>query len=327
MIGSAIRLFALGSAALFSCIGTMAAHDYPKRAVIIIAPYAAGGPTDTLARILAEGMSLSLGQAVIVENMAGAAGSIGVERVVRAPADGYTLNIGNWGTNVINGAVRKLKYDLLTDLEPVALLATNPHLIVSRSSVPAHNLAELITWVRANQNKVSSGHSGAGSGSHISGLYFQRRTGTEFPFAAYRGAGPILQSLMAGHIDLFFDQVSNSLPYLATGKIRAYAVAGNTRLSVAPDIPTVDEAGLPGFYVSIWHALWVPKGTPQAVIARLNEAVVAALADPVVRKRLADLGQEIPPREQQTPEALRAHQKAEIEKWWPIIKAYNIRAH
>ena len=302
------------------------AQSYPSRPITMIAPYAAGGPTDTLARILAEHMTRSLGP-VIVENVPGAAGGIGVGRVARAKADGYTLIIGNWGTNVVNGAVHKLKYDLLADFEPVSLLASNPHVIVSRSSVPANDLKELIAWVKANQDKVSSGHSGVGSGSHISGLYFQQKTDTRFPFAAHRGAGPILQALMAGHIDLFFDQVSNSLPYLASGKIRAYAVAARSRLPAAPDIPTVDEAGLPGFYISIWHALWVPKGTSSDVVAKLNAAVVDALADPSVRKRLADLGQDIPPREQQTPEALRAYQTAEIEKWWPIIKAYNIGVH
>ena len=305
-------------------IALASTQTFPSGPITIVAPYAAGGPTDTLARIIAEGMARSLGYPVIVENLPGAAGSIGVARVVRAKPDGHTLNIGNWGTNVVNGAVRKLKYDLLADLEPISLLANNPHMIVSRSSVPAADLAQLIAWVRANPDKVSSGHSGAGSGSHISGLYFQRETGTRFPFAAYRGAGPILQSLMAGHIDVFFDQVSNSLPYLSTGKIRAYAVAAKSRVAAAPDIPTTDEAGLPGFHVSIWHALWAPKGTSRDVIAKLNAAVVQTLSDPAIRKRLGELGQEIPEREQQTPEALRAFQKAEIEKWWPIIKAYDI---
>lgn len=304
-----------------------AAQSYPMRPVIIIAPYAAGGPTDTLARVLSQRMARSLGQSVIVENVVGAAGSIGVERVVRAAPDGYTVNIGNWGTNVLNGVVHKLKYDLLRDLEPVSLLATNPHLIVSRSTVPARNLDELIAWVRANQDKISSGHSGAGSGSHISGLFFQRLTGTNFPFVAHRGAGPILQSLMAGHIDLFFDQASNTLPHLSSGKIRVHAVAAKTRLEASPDIPTVDEAGLQGFYMAIWHGLWVPKGTPKDVIAKLNAAVVETLIDPAVRKRLAELGQEIPRPEMLTPEALRIHQKSEIEKWRPIIASFNLGGH
>ena len=238
--------------------------------------------------------------------------------------DGHTAIIGNWGTHVVNGAVQTLQHDLLKDFEPVGLIATNPHVIVSRSTVPATDLKELIAWVKENQDKLTAANSGTGSPSHISGLYFQSKTGTRFPFVPYRGSGPALQDLVAGQIDLYFDQVSNSLPHIRGGRIKAYAVASSSRLAAAPDIPTVNEAGLPGFYISVWHAIWVPKGTPKDVVAKLNASIASALRDSGVRQRLADLGQDIVPDDQQTPEALGAYQKAEIEKWWPIIKAEKL---
>ena len=315
---------ALGSALLaFKC--AEAQSTYPSRPISMIVPFAAGGPTDTLARIMAQHLNVSLGQPVVIENVTGAAGAIAVGRVARAAPDGYTLGIGNWGTHVINGAVMALQYDLLKDFEPVALIASNPLLIVTKNGVPAKDLTGLIAWLKANGDKASAGTSGAGAPSHIAGVLFQRQTGTSFQFVPYRGAAPVLQDLMAGQIDLMFDQVSNSVPHVRSGKIKAYAVAAKTRSTAAADIPTVDEAGLPEYYVSVWHALWVPKGTPRDVIAKLNAAVADALANSVVRGRFADLGQEIPPRDQQTPEALGAYHKAEIEKWWPVVKAANIK--
>ena len=298
---------------------------YPNRQISLVVPFAAGGPTDTLARIIGERMGRTLGQTVVVENTSGAAGSIGVGRVARAPADGYTVGIGHWSTHVVNGAIYNLQYDLLKDFEPVALIASNPQLVVARTAVPARDLRELTAWVKANQGRISVGTAGVGAASHIGGLYYQNIIGAKLQFVPYRGTGPALQDLMAGHLDLMFDQASNALPHVRGGKIRAFAVTSKTRIPAAPDVPTVDEAGLNGLYIAIWHGIWVPRGTPKEVIARLNAAVVETLADPAVRQRLADLGQEIPSREQQTPEALGAYHKAEIDKWWPLIKAEGIK--
>jgi tripartite-type tricarboxylate transporter receptor subunit TctC len=302
-----------------------AAQTYPTRQITMVVPFAAGGPTDTIARIVAEGMRQSLGQTVIIENTTGAAGSLGVGRVARAAPDGYTIGIGHWSTHVVNAAVYPLQYDVLNDFEPISLIANNPQVIVSKNAVPAKDLKELIAWIKASGDKVTQGTAGAGSASHIAGIYFQKLTGTTFRFIPYRGAGPVMQDMLAGNIDLNFDQAANSLPQVRAGQIRAYAVTAKTRLAAAPDIPTVDEAGVPGFYIAVWHGLWAPKKTPPAIMAKLVAATRAALANPLVQKRLADLGQEIPSLEQQTPEALRAHHKAELDKWVPLIKAANIK--
>jgi tripartite-type tricarboxylate transporter receptor subunit TctC len=302
------------------------AQAFPARPVTVVVPFAAGGPTDTLARVMADRMKGSLGQPVIVENIPGAAGSIGVGRVARSAPDGYTIGIGQWDTHVLNGAIHRLEYDLLKDFDPISLLPSNPQLIVAKKSMPADDLKGLIAWLRANPDKASQGTAGAGSAAHISGAYFQNVTGTRFQFIPYRGAAPAMQNLIAGQIDLMFDQASNSLPHVRGETIRAYAVTAKSRLASASSIPTVDEAGLPGFYISIWRGFWAPKGTPREVVMTLNAAVVDALADGNVKKRVADLGQDIPPRDQQTPEGLSALQKAEIEKWWPIVKAAGIKA-
>ncbi len=301
------------------------AQAYPSRPLTMVVPFAAGGPTDTIGRIMGERMRASLGQTVIIENVTGAAGSIGVGRVARAAPDGYTVGIGHWSTHVVNGAIYQLPYDVLNDFEPISLVAANAQLAVVRKSLPANNLKELIDWLKANPDKASQGTAGAGSASHVSGAYFQKATGTRFQFVPYRGTGPAMQDLVAGQIDLMFDQAANSLPQVRNGNVKAFAVTAKSRLPSAPDIPTMDEAGMPGFYISVWHALWTPKGTPKDINAKLTAAVVEALADPAVRRRLEELGQDIPPRDQQTPEVLLAHHKAEIEKWWPIIKAANIK--
>jgi len=301
------------------------AQTYPTRPINMVVPFAAGGPTDTIARILAEGMRQSLGQTVIIENTTGAAGSIGVGRVARATPDGYTIGIGHWSTHVVNPAVYPLQYDVLSDFEPISLVANNPQLVVSKNAVPAKDMKELIAWIKQNGEHATQGTAGAGSASHIAGLYFQKLTGTTFRFIPYRGAAPVMQDMLAGHIDLNFDQAANSLPQVRAGQIRAYAVTAKTRLAAAPDIPTVDEAGVPGFYIAVWHGLWAPKDTPKDVMAKLVDATRAALANPLVQKRLTELGQELPALEQQSPEALRAYHKAELDKWTPIIKAANIK--
>ncbi|MBI4274113.1 MAG: tripartite tricarboxylate transporter substrate binding protein BugD [Rhizobiales bacterium] len=318
-------LFATVFALMLQGAGSATAQVYPSRPITIVVPFSAGGPTDALARTLGERMRAALGQPIIIENVTGAGGTIGVSRAVHAAPDGYTVSIGHLGTHVVNGAIYPLQFDLLKDFAPIALIASNPMMIVTKNAVPATNLKELIAWLKANQSKITAGTAGVGSGSHFSAVYFQKLAGVQLQFVPYRGTGPALLDLVAGQIDLIVDQASNSMVQVQGGKIRAYAITTDKRLAAAPSIPTVDEAGLPGFHVALWSGLWVPKGTPPDVIAKLNAAVMEALADAAVRKRFADVGLEIPPREQQTPQALGAHHRAEVEKWWPIIKAANIK--
>jgi tripartite-type tricarboxylate transporter receptor subunit TctC len=316
---------AAGTVALPAVSRIASAQAYPTRPMTMIVPYAAGGPTDTIARIMAERMRTSLGQIVLVENVTGAAGTIGVGRVARAAPDGYTISIGHWGTHVVNGAIYELPYHVFNDFEPVSLIASNPQLIVARKGVPATDLQGLIAWLKTNTATATQGTAGPGSASHVSGVYLQSLTDARFQFVPYRGAGPAMQDLVAGQIDFMIDQAANSLPQLRSGTIKGYAVTDKVRLAAAPEIPTVDEAGVPGLHISLWHAIWMPKKTPKEIIAKLNIAIVDALADTGVRKRLADLGQELPPREQQTPQALSAYHKQEIDKWWPIIKSAKVK--
>ena len=303
------------------------AEAYPARPITMIVPFPAGGPTDVIARMIAEHMRTSLGQSVVVENTGGAAnGSIGIGRLVRSAPDGYTLGIGHWSSNVVNGVIYDLPYDLVRDLEPIALVSTNPLILVGKNNLEAKTLPNLLALLRANPDKVLLGTAGVGSPPHVAGAFFQTLTQTKFRFVHYRGGAPAMQDLLGGQIDLLIPQPPIALPLVSEGKIRAYAVTAKSRLSVAPEIPTAEEAGAPGFNLSVWHGLWVPRDTPKAAIAKLNAAVGDALAAPAVKKALADIGQDIPAREEQTPEALGAFQKAEIEKWWPIIKAANIKA-
>jgi tripartite-type tricarboxylate transporter receptor subunit TctC len=303
-----------------------AAQTYPSRAITMIVPLAPGGSTDVIARIMAEGMRSALGQTVVVENTTGAGGTIGVGRLARATPDGYTFGIGQWGTNVANGAVHNLQYDLLKDFEPIALISTQPFLIVARKTMPADNLKDLIAWLKTNSSKASQGNSGIGTPSHVGGIFFQNAIGARFAMVPYRSAGQSIQDLVAGNIDVLLDTPAVSLPQLRNGNIKAYAVTAKQRLATAPEIPTTDEAGLPGFYFSFWHAFWAPRGTPKDIVARLNDAVLRSLADKGLRQKLIDSSQDIFPPEQLTPQALGAFQKAEIDKWWPIIKAAGIKA-
>jgi len=312
--------------ALLAGMGGAAAQTFPSRPITLVVAFAAGGSGDTIARILADHMRTQLGQTIVVENVGGAAGSIGVGRVARAAPDGYTIVAGNWPTHVLNGAIYSLNYDVLKDFEPISLVATESIVIVGRKDFPAAGLKDLIAWLRANPDKASAGTVGPGSVGHIVGLFFQKETGTRFTFVPYRGVGPAIQDMIAGQIDIMFDTSANSLPQVRSGNVKAFAVTSKARLAAAPDIPTVDEAGLPGFHISNWRGLWAPKGTPRDVITKLNAAARSALGDPTVRKRLGDLGQELFPPDQLTPEALGTLQAAEIAKWWPIIKAANIKA-
>jgi tripartite-type tricarboxylate transporter receptor subunit TctC len=305
--------------------GVAVAQNFPSRPVTIIVPFSAGGPSDAMARILAERMKVTLGETVLVENVTGAGGSVGVSRAVRSPPDGYTISFGHLGTHVANGAIYKLGYDLVTDLEPVALLPSNPMIIVSKKAVPANSLKEFLAWLKAQPSPPTAGTAGAGSGSHIAGLYFENVAGIQLQYVPYRGTGPAMNDLVAGQIDLIVDQTSNSLPQVRAGNIRAYAITDSKRVESASDIPTVDEAGLPGFHMTLWSGLWVPKDTPKDVVAKLNAAAVDALNDPAVRKQLENLGLQMPPKDKLVPEALGAWQKAEIAKWWPMIKAAKVK--
>jgi tripartite-type tricarboxylate transporter receptor subunit TctC len=306
--------------------GPAAAQAYPTRPITMIVPFPAGGATDTLARFLGEKMRAILGQSIIIENVAGAAGSIGVGRAVRSAPDGYTLSIGTSTTHMLTGGLYALQFDLLKDLEPVIQIGSEPLLIVGKKSLPADDLKGLIAWLKANPDKASVGIAGVGATGHLTGISFQRETRTKFQFVPYRGNAPAMQDLLAGQIDFMIEPSSNFKSLVGAGSVKPFAITGRTRLPSSPGIPTADEAGLPGFFASLWYGLWVPKDTPKEIIARINAVMVQVLADPSVKERFAELGIQITPLDQQSPEALRAFQKAEAERWWPIIKASNLKA-
>jgi tripartite-type tricarboxylate transporter receptor subunit TctC len=314
-----------GAAALPAILRTASAQAYPARPITMIVPFAAGGPTDVIGRVMAERMRQSLGQTVIVENTTGAGGTAGAGRLARSAPDGYTIGIGQNGSHVITGATyANLPYDLLKDFEPLTLLCITPFMVVAKKTVPPNDLKSFIAWLKDNPNKTV-GTAGQGSISHVCGLIFQQATQTQLQFVPYRGIAPAMQDVVAGNLDMIISDPVATLQQARAGNIKAYAVCDPKRLPTAPEFPTVDEAGLPGYHVALWHGLWMPRGTPKPIMDKLHAAAVEALADPAVRSKLEALGQDIYPRDRQTPDALRAQQKSEIEKWWPIIKAGNIK--
>src|SRR5215469_6691597 len=318
---AALFAVALGVALIRPC----AVEDYPSRPITMIVPFPAGGATDTVARFLGEKMRAVLGQPIVIENVGGAAGSIGVGRAVRSAPDGYTLSIGTSTTHMLTGGLYNLPFDLLKDLEPVILIGNEPLMLIGKKDFPADDLKGLIVWLKDHPGKASVGIAGVGATGHLAGISFQKATGTKFEFVPYRGNGPALQDLLGGQIDFMMEPSSNFRSQLGTGNLKPFAVTGHTRLPSAPNIPTVDEAGVPGFFASLWYGLWVPKGTSKDIIAKLNATMTQVLFDPQVRQRFADLGIQMTPIDQQSPEALRAYQKAEAGRWWPIIKAANIK--
>jgi tripartite-type tricarboxylate transporter receptor subunit TctC len=328
-MGLARRRFlhlAAATAALPAVSRLAQAQPYPAKPITIIVPYLANGPADGLARPLADRMGSALGQTVVIDNVPGESGTIGVARAVRTAPDGYNLSFGHVGSHVINGAIFPLAFDLRTDFEPIALLPSNALTISARKGFPADNLQELIVWLKANPGKATTASAGAGSGTHVNAIYFQNHTGTQLQFVTHKSVQTAIKALIAGELDLLFDQASNSLPHLRSGAIKAYAVTSKERSPSVPDIPSTDEAGLPGFHSTTWYGLWAPKGTPRDIIVRLNTAVTQALNDAALIKRLNEQGLDMPPRDQATPEAFGAFHRAEIEKWWALIKAAGIKA-
>jgi tripartite-type tricarboxylate transporter receptor subunit TctC len=317
--------FAAAIAVAVGVGGIAHAQGYPSHPITMIVPFPAGGPTDTLARILSERMRVSLGQPVIIETVTGAGASIGVARAAQAVPDGYTLSIGNWTSHVGAGAIYPAAHDAVLELQPVSRISATPLMIIGKNALPPKNARELIAWLKADPGKASAATVGAGSAAHVCLLYFQQKTGTSFQLVPYRGGAPVMQDLVAGQIDMFCAEASQTLSFVRSGAIRAFAVMSKERWPAAPEVPTMDEVGVPGMYISFWNGLWVPKGTPSEIVDKLNGAVVDALADPAVRQRLTELGHVIATREEQTPQALGAFHKAEIETWWPIIKAANIK--
>jgi len=299
---------------------------YPSHPVKIIIPAPTGGPGGVLAHLLSEPLGRALKQPVVIEFVPGANGTIGASRVAAAAPDGYTVLLSNWNTQLAASAFYPVKYDVQTDFEPIAMLAISRLWLVARRDFPAKDAGELINWLRANPNKASTAFVGAGSAAHVCGIHFQNLTQTQLQFVFYRGGGPAYQDLVGGHVDLMCAETTATLPLVRAGQIKAYALMARKRWAEAPDVPTMDEIGVPSLYMPWWQGLWAPKGTPRDIVARLDDAIVGALIDPVVVQRFKELGLELPPRAQQTPEGLGAYHREEIGKWWPIIKAMNIKA-
>jgi tripartite-type tricarboxylate transporter receptor subunit TctC len=301
------------------------ADSYPSKPITLIVPFPAGGPTDTIARLMSEHMRNTLGQSILVETVTGAGATIGVGRVVNAPPDGYTIIVGNWSSHVGSPAIYPVSWNPLNDLTPIVRLPVSSLMIVGRESLPAKDAKELIAWLKANPDKASAASVGAGSGAHVCGLYFGQKTETKFQFVFYRGGAPAMQDMLAGTIDIMCAEASQTLAHVTAHKMKAFAVMGRKRYAGLPDVPTMEEMGITGMDISFWHGLWAPKGTPKDIIDKLNGAAVKALEDPAVQKRVEALGMTIPDKSELTPQALHDYHKAELDKWWPIIKSYGIK--
>ena len=322
-----MRISTFVAAVAIAVAGVAGAHaeTYPSKPITLIVPFPAGGPTDTVARIMSEHMSKTLGQSILVETVTGAGATIGVGRVVSAAPDGYTLSIGNWSSHVGSPAIYPVSWNPVTDLTPIIRLPVSSLMIVGKEALPAKYAKELIAWLKTKPEPATAASVGAGSGAHVCGLYFAQKTGTKLQFVFYRGGAPAMQDMLAGTIDTMCAEASQTLAHVTAGKIKAFAVMGRTRYAGLPDVPTMEEMGITGMDISFWHGLWAPKGTPKDIVTKLNGAAVKALADPVVQKRVAALGMSIPVKAEQTPQALHDFHKAEIDKWWPIIKSYDIK--
>jgi tripartite-type tricarboxylate transporter receptor subunit TctC len=320
------KLLAAIAATMLAGHSAAQAQTYPARPITMVVALPAGGGVDALARTLADHMRVTLGQPIIVENMGGAGGTLSIARVVRSAPDGYTIGMGTLGQYVVSGAVYPLPFDMLADLSPVALLPNVPYWLIGRKTLPPNTMQELVAYLKANPDKLSATSVGTASVARFCGMFFQKQTGTSFQFVPYRGGAPALQDLVAGQVDLSCDLAANSLTQVRSGNVKAYAVMAKDRWPAAPDVPNADEAGLPGLYVGTWHGFWAPRGTPEDVVAKINAAAWAAMDDPAVRKRIADLGMELPPIAIKTPAAFAAFHKAEVEKWYPIVKAAGVKA-
>jgi tripartite-type tricarboxylate transporter receptor subunit TctC len=320
-----MRFAIFAACAVLAAFGA-AAQEYPTRQIILIVPFPAGGSTDIQARLLAEPMRQTLGQPVVVQNVPGAGSTIGTGRAVQAAPDGYTLIVGNWTSHVGAGAVYPVNWNPVTDLEPVSILATTTLVIVGRTGLPVANGKELIAWLKANPDQATMATVGAGSGAHICGIYFEQKTGTKMRYVPYKGGAPVMADLMANQVDLFCGEASQMLGHFKAGRIKPLVVMSKSRWRPQPDIATMEETGASDTYINFWQGMWAPKGTPRPVIAKLADAVTKAFSDPTVIKRLGELGQDLPAREQMGPKVLATYHKSEIDKWWPLIKGAGLKA-
>lgn len=318
--------FAASIVLAFAALAGARAETYPSKPITLIVPFPAGGPADAVARIFSDHMKNTLGQPILVETVTGAGATIGVGRVVNAAPDGYTFGVGNWTSHVGSPALYPVSWNPVDNLEPIARLPVSSLLIVGKQGLPANNAKELISWLKANSDKATAASVGSGSGAHVCGLYFGEKTGTKFQFVFYRGGAPAMQDMLAGTIDIMCAEASQTLAHVQAGKMKAYAVMGRTRYAGLPDVPTMEEMGISGMDISFWHGFWGPKGMPKEAVAKLNDAVLKAMDDPLVQKRVAALGMTIPDKKDLTPQALHDYHKAELDKWWPIIKSYGIKA-